>query len=222
MTIAGWDKLRKISVCLSNGDAAVEWVPSTESFYDYISFYTTGDLPNITELTFNQTEMYGGVVVGGTSSLQKISFPNLVTVNPLVDRSAAFQIANNSALTELLLPKLATMNGLFIIGGNANLTSLDLGSIESFSGNISITGNVTLTTIDLSSFVPTLGNDDSFAANALSAATVNAILSRYVANASFTSGSVDLSDGTNAAPTGQGLTDVATLTGRGVTVTVNS
>jgi hypothetical protein len=35
------------------------------------------------------------------------------------------------------------------------------------------------------------------------------------------SGTIALNEGTNAAPTGQGLTDVTTLRARGVTVTVN-
>ena len=56
---------------------------------------------------------------------------------------------------------------------------------------------------------------------ALTAASVNALLARFVANAAYVSGSIDLSGGTSAAPTGQGITDSATLTGRGVTVSTN-
>jgi hypothetical protein len=47
------------------------------------------------------------------------------------------------------------------------------------------------------------------------------VLARFVANAEFVSGTIYLSGGTNAAPTGQGLTDVTTLRARGVAVFVN-
>jgi len=59
-----------------------------------------------------------------------------------------------------------------------------------------------------------------FTNNALSADTVNVILARAVANTGFV-GTIQLDGGTNAAPTGQGITDKATLLTRGVTLTTN-
>jgi hypothetical protein len=60
--------------------------------------------------------------------------------------------------------------------------------------------------------------------NALSAASVNAILAWYAANYSLGAAGdqfIDLSGGTNAAPSGQGLADKATLIANGWTVTTN-
>lgn len=62
-----------------------------------------------------------------------------------------------------------------------------------------------------------------FSGNALPAAQVNAILAYFVAHASavgITPGTIDLSGGTNQAPTGQGDTDQATLEGGGWVITV--
>lgn len=60
--------------------------------------------------------------------------------------------------------------------------------------------------------------------NALSAASVNSILAAaalYESDYAPGDGALDLSGGTNAAPTGQGLTDKATLISAGWTVTTN-
>lgn len=59
----------------------------------------------------------------------------------------------------------------------------------------------------------------NFYATALTEEIVNAILANLVAN-NFT-GSCQLDGGTSAAPTGQGITDKATLIGNGATVTTN-
>ena len=58
---------------------------------------------------------------------------------------------------------------------------------------------------------------------ALSGATVNAILARLVSMPTYGNAGqdVDLSGGTSAAPSGQGLVDKATLIGRGAFVTTN-
>jgi hypothetical protein len=98
------------------------------------------------------------------------------------------------------------------------MTSLDLSALVTIGEmNIGIMGNTILESIDLSSFVPISKGKFYFSGNALTAESVNAILARFVANAEFVLGTIDLSGGTNAAPTGQGLTDVDTLMARGVT-----
>jgi hypothetical protein len=76
-----------------------------------------------------------------------------------------------------------------------------------------------LTTVLLPNFLPGNGLTIDFSGCALTAASVNAILARCIANAAYVTGTVTLTGGTNAAPTGQGLTDKAALILRGVTVT---
>lgn len=100
-----------------------------------------------------------------------------------------------------------------------NLTGVDPTNIQ--DGYISISSCAALTTISLPVFVPRNGQYLAFDGNALSATTVNEILARCVANPAFVSGTLALQGGTNAAPTGQGVTDKATLIGRGVAVTTN-
>jgi 3-methyladenine DNA glycosylase AlkD len=128
-----------------------------------------------------------------------------------------FEIAWNTSLSSLNLSALETVYDTLSIAGIL-LTSLDLGSLA--TAIVNIHDNPNLTDITLTNFVPTNDTKNYFSENALSAATVNAILARFVANAAFVTGVIDLSGGTNAAPTGQGLTDVTTLLARGVTVTV--
>ena len=182
------------------------------------------------------------LIIYRMGSLVTASFPNLLSVDEDGQLDSEFQISGCEALTSVSFPKLEIVgcqlridgntslvtinltaleeaNGLFI--ESAAITSLDLSALVTVGGsNIAISGNTALESIDLSSFVPTSGGEFYFAGNALTAASVNAILARFVANAAFVSGQIDLSGGTNAAPTGQGLTDVTTLRGRGVTVTV--
>jgi hypothetical protein len=114
---------------------------------------------------------------------------------------------------------LVSANGLYIRG--AAITSLDLSALVTIGGTLYISGCPNLESIDLSSLIPNSEYDYYFTDNALTSACVNAILARFVANAAFIAGTIDLSGGTNAAPTGQGQTDVTTLRARGVTVTVN-
>jgi hypothetical protein len=101
-----------------------------------------------------------------------------------------------------------------------NLTSVSIPNLIS-TGAITCSGCPVLTSIVLTSFVPADGSIFDFTANALTTATINAFLAVCVANAGYVSGSIDFSGGTNSAPIGAGIADLATLLGRGVTVTTN-
>lgn len=100
-----------------------------------------------------------------------------------------------------------------------NLVSIDPTNIQ--NGYLLIEGCTRLATLSMPVFVPNNGDQYMLDGNAFNAASVNAFLARCVANAGFVSGQVDLSGGTSAAPTGQGIADKATLTGRGVTMFTN-
>jgi len=88
-------------------------------------------------------------------------------------------------------------------------------------GHVNCYSNSSLTDVDLSSYLPTDNTHQDFSNCALTAASVNHILARCVANPAYIFGVVSLSGGTNAAPTGQGIMDRATLRRRGVVVTTN-
>jgi hypothetical protein len=127
-------------------------------------------------------------------------------------------IASNNALTSLDLSALTTAGNSFYTVGNTALTSLNLSALTTAGDGLNIASNNALTSLNLSALVPASGHNDYFSGNALSAATVNGLLARYIANSSYIAGSIDLSGGTNATPTGQGIIDAQTLCGRGVTV----
>lgn len=132
------------------------------------------------------------------SSLAIASSPNLTSISlpvlndPVNNPNLVFQ--ENPALTSILLPALSTINVIQVID-NPLLTTFSLPSLVSTSGTMTLTGN------------------------AFSAATVNAMLAKLVA-IGYT-GLLDMSGGTNAAPTGQGIADKATLIGQGASVTTN-
>ena len=223
-------------------DAVIEWEPSSVELFSKIGmdFYDA----EVTSLSLNMEEMLRSIYIVEMGSLASLSFPNLVsflndgsnpefTISDCVSlvsidfpklslMEIPLSISGCAKLTTINLPALEEANGLYI--GSSAMTSLDLSALVTAGGqgmDISVTGNTVLESIDLSSLVPISKSKFYFSGNALTAESVNAILARFVANAEFVLGTVDLSGGTNAAPTGQGLTDVDTLRARGVTVKVN-
>lgn len=223
---------------VGGGNAVIEWEPSSVELFSKtgMNFYDV----EVTSLSLNMEEMLRSIYIEGMGSLASLSFPNLVSV--LDEFNPELIISNCVNLVSIDLPKLALIETNLLITGCTNLTTINLPALEEANGlyiessaitsldlsalvtigeNIEVTGNTVLESIDLSSLVPTSGGEFYFSWNALTAESVNAILARFVANAEFVSGTVDLSGGTNAAPTGQGLLDCATLTARGVSVTAN-
>lgn len=169
-----------------------------------------------------------------------VEFPELVSVN-----ASSFNGDSNFGgfgITSLVAPKLKTVSGDIQFSDNDNLVSFDLSSLETIGGNFIVTNSAALTVFSVPSLVtvaliilvnnspnlttlnfplwlPTDGTGIDFTGNALTAASVNHLLARGVANPAFVSGTLDLSGQTPAQPpTGQGIADAATLTGRGVTV----
>lgn len=194
----------------STTEAMFEWEPSSAELFDLVPLTIGSEMVGITSLTIN-ISTNPELSITSVTDLASLSFPNLVSIEE------RFEITGNTSLSSLNLSALETVYGTLSIADTL-LTSLDLGSLA--TAIVSIHDNPNLTDITLTNFVPTNDTENYFSENALSAATVNAILARFVANAAFVTGVIDLSGGTNAAPTGQGLTDVTTLLARGVTVTV--
>ena len=150
----------------------------------------------------------GGLVVSFCVDLVQCDFSSLATINN-------FQQPTLTPIPPLLI-------------GNTALTTLDFPLLSSTDGGslpiqkgLSVVNNLELTSITIPSLIFNDTGEYDFSNNALNVLSVNAILAQAVASAGFISGSLDLSGGTNAAPTGQGITDSATLTTRGVTVTTN-
>jgi hypothetical protein len=147
-----------------------------------------------------QLEVFG---TGATSSLLEMHFPKL-------DRHTSdILILGHPVLTTITFPVLrghiplpqnpTPTNVWFSIVNNPSLTTIEI-------PNWSVAGTASTGRMELVN-------------NALSATCVNAILARMVA-IGFSS-ELRLQGGTNAAPTGQGITDKATLISNGATVTTN-
>jgi hypothetical protein len=193
----------------------------------------------------NLVSVAGGFNIETLASLTTISFPLLTTVGS--DSINHFlSVTGAEFLTTLDFQSLQTVDGyaLYIYpGGPGRLESINLTNLQSVagelyirntavallimdnlvtvSGDMTIIANVNLATMSMSNFIPTSGNDIDFSECALNVTSVNHILARCVANPAYVSGTVNLSSGTNAAPSGQGATDVLTLIARGVTVITN-
>lgn len=203
-------------------DMQVAWTPTNLKFGELIAFNNFGGVPltGITKLTFQQTSI-GSVDLENAPDLVEIDFPNLLTVISPVYLELGPGCPNLATIT---FPKLTDCSGGFDIDGTA-ITSLALTSLvttPSVANSFSIINNASLVNLSLPVWVPHNNtNPFAFSGNALNAASVNGVLARCVANVSYTSGTVNLQGGTNAAPSGQGVADKATLIGRGVTVNTN-
>lgn len=168
-------------------------------------------------------------------------YPPLIASGDSTPAEVQLIVANSEALVELLgLSSFGSIPGLteIIVNDASSLAGYDFETMDeltslSFPNLVSIDPDNTqggylwisdcssLTSLSMPVYEPTNGIDQTLSGNALDATSVNAFLARCVAAAGYVSGTIDLSGGTNAAPTGQGAADVVTLTGRGVTVSTN-
>lgn len=221
-------------------DMQISWEPESADLFLGMKVVFVAD--DVTSLTLSMDAINQTSSVDSMDNLVTLSFPNLLSIDE-AGTYEGFSIVDCSALTSISFPKLEIIGSTLEINGSPTISSIDLSALESANGlyiegaaitsldlsalvtiggsNIGIASCSALESINLSAFVPTSGGEFGFAGNALTAASVNAILARFVANAAFIAGTIDLSGGTNAAPTGQGLTDVTTLRARGVTVIVS-
>lgn len=178
----------------------------------------------LTSLLFPVLESCGRFSSFNNPALATLSLPSLTSV------LFGLQISNCDGLVNLSLPVFASAGsvyptaGVLVISGNASLASLSLPALTNVNQLFQITNNPALVTWSAPGLVFTNAittQQYDFSGNALSAASVNAILAQAVSNPAYDTGSLKLEGGTNAAPTGQGIADKATLIGRGVIVTTN-
>lgn len=168
-----------------------------------------------------------------------ISFPSLTSIGDF------FDVDSCPLLTTLSLPvltsagangididscpNLATVNlqslvSIAAVGfyGNdcTSLVLLNLTSLVSNGGPTIFNGCTSLTTVTVPNWIPSDPTTIRFDNCALLAASVNQILARCVASGMVAS-TIDLSGGTNAAPTGQGIIDKAALIAAGNSCVTN-
>lgn len=218
-------------------NAQIVWEPNSLKLGEMVGFFTYGDLPGITKIQFLGTTAIAGFDIESMEDLTEIHFPNLISIDPLntqggylycshhtsltlIDLPSLLSIAadcdfrQNTALVTINMPAVTTIGSGFSSYSCPLLTTVNLQSLVTLGGGFSMYSNPSLTTVNLQSWVPTNGKTYRFDACALTAASVNQILARAVANPGYVSGLIRLDAGTNAAPTGQGIIDKATLNAR--------
>jgi len=218
-------------------DLLIDVEPSATDFSNKIGWVSVNALEpasGITEISFgasgNLEESYS---IAFNPGVTKVSWPNATSHNGDSTSSNSFSIQQMPDLVELHFDLLQTLARRIRVWSNPSLSSISMPSLVFVGGTplldylyFDIKNNGSLTDIDLGSFTPDDSVNADFSNNALNAATVNHILARFVANASWSvfpwdNRTLNLSGGTNAAPTGQGLIDKATLIARSATVLTN-
>ncbi len=116
----------------------------------------------------------------------------------------------------------------FRINNSSTLTSIDVSALEHVGNKEwSFYDCSSLTSVNIGTSLTYVGADMYFTGNALDQTSVDAILVALAAldgtggTTSYDNHTVDLSGGTNSAPSGTGTTAAGVLTGRGCTVTTN-
>lgn len=137
------------------------------------------------------------------TAIQTISFPNLVSAT-----GTFFYFTGCTALTSASFPE---------------LTNTFIGTPYFGTASFAISNNPSLTSISLPKWIPdpAAGYACDFTNNSLNQATVDQILSRFVANAACVSNIIALHLGSNSSPSASGLVDKGILIGRGCTVLTN-
>lgn len=162
----------------------------------------------------------------GLPLLTSMPLPSLAYVGGLFNPSAM------ASLVSLSCPALQKVGSSVSASNMASLTTASFPAMVSYGSTISLNSglgalaNVTLGTNGVLQSIA--GPTINISGQALTSASVNAILSLLVSlNGSggttlWGSGqTLTINGGTNAAPSGQGITDKATLIARGATVTTN-
>lgn len=125
----------------------------------------------------------------------------------------------NTPFTEVTFGNPVTVANDVDFGACSLMTSLVFSVLVAIGGNLSVTCNV-LTHFSAPSWLPTNGSTIDLSGCALAAESVNHILARCVA-AGVTTCTINVSGGTNAAPTEDGVADKAALILAGNSVTTN-
>lgn len=210
-------------------DVGLSTIPNDLSLFNKIPFVTydtsgsTSFNSGATSLILSKITVCDAYIIISDGNIQTISFPELTKITYLESNTArALWIEGCTNLDTLLLPKLAQTDsgGLYIVG-DSKLSSISLPLFVSNGDRVYITYHSQLTTFNAPNWIPSGSYNLNFNNNALNAASVNHILARCIANAAFINRFVYLNDGTNAAPTGQGILDAAALTARGCTILTN-
>jgi hypothetical protein len=202
-----------------------------------------GNNATLTSLIFPDLEISGTLNFIETPSLTTLGFPLLTKILNSGDIKVK---GSNGHIININVPFLSfvsgylefeyatfNLNSLTYVGSHIIISNYPDTSV-SFSlltevGSFGIYGNSNLTSLIIGTIgtLKTIYGTTDVTENALNVASVNGILALLVSldgtngTTLYENNQVYLQSGTNAAPTGQGLIDKATLEARGCTVTTN-
>jgi len=166
---------------------------------------TSFSLPALFDGTINRIE------VSGNNTLNSLSLPLISKI------TSDLTINNNSSLATFTVSALSTI-GWLEINNNTALTSLSLPSLTGMlsTNSSSITNCQNMTAISLGN-LSTFNNEGLFITDdRLPSSKINYILSKLVGiSPNLTGKNISLNQIVSAPPTGQGVTDKATLISRG-------
>jgi len=181
----------------------------------------------------NLINIYGGIVLIGDynngsysnfkSYLERIEMPLLESIGQsLSEGQYPIDIEAWGELTYIDLGSLSyVQGGTIYIVGNPNLTTLNLSSLETItSGNLFIYNNPSLESLDLTNLTSFDGNVQ-MSNNSLDQTSIDGILNQLANVVILSNQGVDLSLGTNASPSAQGIINANILTANGCTVAYN-
>jgi hypothetical protein len=193
---------------------------------------------NLTTISLcSLSAIYDSFIIDDNNALSSLSFPVLKSTTPkynqfsiynnpvltsisfpaLVNSTGSLEIGKNNALTSILLPLLTTIYSLDI-EQNALITSINFPNLTTISEDINIVHNAKLTSINLPSLVY-LNDSMTLSGNALPSTVVNTILTKLLTVTPISGKYIQLNVQTPPAPpTGQGITDKATLINNGNSV----
>lgn len=169
---------------------------------------------------------------GGSGFIEAITSLNAFEVNTPAGFSGDLSFTNLSSVTTYFFftgsnissidfPSLVSVGQVFSLLNLPFIPSVNIPNLTTIGGNLDIENCASLADVNFGNWLPSDGKDVVVYNCALTDVSVNHILARCVANPAYVTGYVDTTGGTSSAPTGQGIADAATLTGRGVTVNTN-
>jgi hypothetical protein len=203
---------------------------------------TSVSYPNLTTVIYNILLNPGSLVLnsinfpvlktvgfgqGGNTEITLQEFDGTSIAFPVMTYCEALYFSDSPNLITFSAPKLTTLNGTIDGDSSPLLQSVDLSSLTTFNAlgpDLEFSSCPSLTTVLIPNAVFSFTNSANliFTGCALNAASVNLILRRaVVSGCSGSNVDIELSGGTNAAPTGQGILDKATLISAGCTVNTN-
>jgi hypothetical protein len=198
-------------------------ISGLQHVYTEISFQNNSALPTIN--LGNLVTCPDGLTISYNDALTSIDLSGIMSTR------SGFSISTNNILSSIDLTNLVTTGGtssgssLFITANPqlSTLTTPNLTNIHNQGGGFGLFSNA-LTSLDLSNVLDITATDLNIANNQLSSVVINLFLDRCVNSSTpIQAGTwLTMSNQTPAAPpTGQGITDAATLTGMSVTVTTD-